>query len=184
MRQYETAFLITPKLEEDETETLIEKMAEVVKKKNGKMVNIEKWGKRRLAYPIDKLDEAVYVFFHYEGDPDIPHELQRRFRQTETVIRYLTLKKEEAGLPRKKTKATRRKRADAAEMKQKAEEEKEKAKTKEEKEEKQEDILETPVETEKPETEKLKAKKPEAEVPETEKPKAKKPETEKATEEK
>ena len=181
MRQYETAFLITPKLEEEEMEALIEKMAEVVKKKKGKMVNIEKWGKRRLAYPIDKLDEAVYVFFHYEGDPDIPHELQRRFRQTETVIRYLTLKKEEAGLPRKKTKATRRKRADAAEMKQKAEEEKEKekAKTKEEKEEKQEDILETPVETEKPEKEKLKAKKPEAEVLETEKPEA-----EKATEEK
>ena len=80
MRPYETAFLITPKLEEVEAEKLIEKMADVVKKKKGKMVNIERWGKIRLAYPIDKLDEAVYVFFHYEGNPDIPNELQRRFR--------------------------------------------------------------------------------------------------------
>jgi len=104
MRRYETAFLITPKLEEEETEKLIEKMAEVVKKKKGKMVNIEKWGKRKLAYPIDKLDEAVYVFFHYEGYPDIPTELQRRFRQTETVLRYLTLKKDAQAQPRKKTK--------------------------------------------------------------------------------
>jgi len=177
MRQYETAFLITPKLEDEETEKLIEEMAEVVKKKKGKMVNIEKWGKRRLAYPIDKLDEAVYVFFYYEGDPDIPHELQRRFRQTETVIRYLTLKTEEAGLPRKKTKITRRERTKAAEVKQKAEEAKQKeeevkqkeeeVKQKEEevkaKEEKQEEILEAPVEVEKPEVEKPEVEKPEAE---------------------
>ncbi len=119
MRQYETAFLITPKLEEEETEKLIEKMAEVVKKKRGKMVNIEKWGKRRLAYPIDKLDEAVYVFFHYEGDPDIPQELQRRFRQTETVLRYLTLKKDAQIQPRKKKKTGRREKIKAAEEKTK-----------------------------------------------------------------
>jgi len=119
MRQYETAFLITPKLEEEETEKLIEKMAEVVKKKRGKMVNIEKWGKRRLAYPIDKLDEAVYVFFHYEGDPDIPQELQRRFRQTETVLRYLTLKKDAQIQPRKKKKTGRREKIKTAEEKTK-----------------------------------------------------------------
>jgi len=108
MREYETAFLITPKLEEEETENLIDKMAEVVKKKKGKMVNIERWGKKRLAYPIDSLDEAVYVFFHYEGSPDIPQELLRRFRQTETVIRYLTLKKETKIQQRKKTKLSRK----------------------------------------------------------------------------
>jgi len=111
MRQYETAFLITPKLEEEEREKLIDDMAEVVKKKKGKMVNIEKWGKRKLAYPIDKLDEAVYVFFHYQGNPDIPHELQRRFRQTEAILRYLTLKKEAQIQTRKKAKPGRKSRA-------------------------------------------------------------------------
>ena len=123
MRQYETAFLISSKLEEEETAKLIEKMAEVVKKKKGKMVNIERWGKRRLAYPIEKLDEAVYVFFHYEGDPDIPHELQRRFRQTETVLRYLTLKKDAQTQPRKKSKAGRKGKTKTAEERTKIAEE-------------------------------------------------------------
>ncbi len=150
MRQYETAFLITPKLEEEETEKLIEKMAEVVKKKKGKMVNIEKWGKRRLAYPIEKLDEAVYVFFHYEGDPDIPHELQRRFRQTETVLRYLTLKKDAQIQPRKKTKTSRKEKTKRAEERvMKA------AETEKKREEPPEKPPETPPEVKEPELEKL-----------------------------
>jgi small subunit ribosomal protein S6 len=150
MRQYETAFLITPKLEEEETEKLIEKMAEVVKKKKGKMVNIEKWGKRRLAYSIDKLDEAVYVFFHYEGDPDIPHELQRRFRQTETVLRYLTLKKDAQIQPRKKTKTSRKEKTKRAEERvMKA------AETEKKREEPPEKLPETPPEVKEPEPEKL-----------------------------
>lgn len=123
MRQYETAFLITPKLEEEETEKLIEKMAEVVKKKKGKMVNIERWGKRKLAYPIDKLDEAVYVFFHYEGNPEIPLELQRRFRQTEAIVRYLTLRKETQTQPRKKMKSPKKEKPKREEEKIKAAEE-------------------------------------------------------------
>ncbi len=118
MRQYETAFLITPKLEEEEMEKLIQKMAEVVKKNKGKMVNIEKWGKRKLAFAIKGLEEAVYVFFHYQGNAAIPIELERRFRQTETIIRYLTLKKESQTSPRKRAKVMR-------EEKQEAEEEKE-----------------------------------------------------------
>ena len=142
MRQYETAFLITPKLEEEETDKLIEQMAEVVKKKKGKMVNIEKWGKRRLAYPIDKLDEAVYVFFHYLGDPDIPHELQRRFRQTETILRYLTLKKDEQDLPRKKTKASRRAKAKPVQVEEKEKRQEEIKKEAEEMTEKTEELPE------------------------------------------
>ena len=94
MRQYETVFLISPNLSEEETKDLIIQMAEIISKKKGKMISKEEWGKRNLAYPIKKLDEAFYVFFHYEGKPDIPAELERRFKQTDTIIRYLTLKKE------------------------------------------------------------------------------------------
>ena len=157
MRQYETAFLISSKLEEEETEKLIEKMAEVVKKKKGKMVNIERWGKRRLAYPIDKLDEAVYVFFHYEGDPDIPHELQRRFRQTETILRYLTLKKEAQTQQRKKTKTGRKARAKTADEREKITEERavEDKVTEEIEKEPQEKMPEAPPEPADTESEKL-----------------------------
>ena len=63
MRLYETAFLIAPNLPEEETEQLITEMAEVVSSRKGKMVNIDKWGKRKLAYPIEKFEAAFYVFF-------------------------------------------------------------------------------------------------------------------------
>lgn len=97
MRAYETAFLIAPNLAEDETEELIQQMAEIVTKKKGKMVDLDKWGKRKLAYQIQKFDAAFYVFFRYTGEPDIPMELERRFKQTESILRYLTVVMEEEG---------------------------------------------------------------------------------------
>jgi small subunit ribosomal protein S6 len=105
MNLYETGFLIAPNLSDEETETLIQQMAEVVSQKNGKLIKTEKWGKRRLAYRIGKFQEAHYVFFHYEGQAEIPLELARRMRQTETVLRYLTLKKDETANVRSKRKA-------------------------------------------------------------------------------
>ena len=103
MTQYETAFLISPNLEEEEIEKVISQMAEVVKKK-GKLINEDRWGKKRLAYPIQKFEEAFYVFFLYEADPTIPFELERRFKQTEAILRYLTIKKETKQKVKKKEK--------------------------------------------------------------------------------
>ncbi|MCJ7580712.1 MAG: 30S ribosomal protein S6 [Candidatus Aminicenantes bacterium] len=104
MRLYETSFLIAPTLPEEEAEKLIEKMAEIVSEKKGKMINVDNWGKRRLAYPIKKFEDAVYVFFLYKGEIDIPLELERNFKQTESVIRYLTIKLEERDNVRRKKK--------------------------------------------------------------------------------
>ena len=104
MRQYETIFLISPNLSEEDTEGIISQMSEVVSKKKGKMISQEKWGKRKLAYPIQKFEEAFYVLFHYEGKHEIPAELERRFKQSDTVIRYLTVKKETRENIRKKGK--------------------------------------------------------------------------------
>ncbi|MBD3208577.1 MAG: 30S ribosomal protein S6 [Candidatus Nealsonbacteria bacterium] len=95
MRYYETAFLIAPDLSEEETEQLISQMGDIVKKNKGRMMGIDKWGKRKLAYPINKHDSAFYVFFYYEGIPETYSELERQFKQKETIIRYLTLRKEE-----------------------------------------------------------------------------------------
>ena len=106
MTQYETAFLISPNLEEEETEKVITQMAKVISEKKGKMINEDRWGKRRLAYPIKKFEEAFYVFFHYEGDSEIPFELERRFKQTEEVLRYLTMKKSQKENVRRKKKKT------------------------------------------------------------------------------
>ena len=108
MRLYETGFLVSPTLSEEEAEAIILQMAEVVSQKNGKMIKQEKWGKRRMAYPIKKATDAYYVFFHYEGGREIPQELGRRFRQMDTILRYLTLNKETQANVRKKKKAEKR----------------------------------------------------------------------------
>jgi small subunit ribosomal protein S6 len=113
MRLYETAFLIAPTLAEDETEQLIQQMAEVITQKKGKMINIDKWGKRRTAYQIQKFDAASYVFFLYEGEAEIPAELERRFKQTEAVIRYLTVKMEHEVKHRRRKTSRKRPKAPA-----------------------------------------------------------------------
>jgi small subunit ribosomal protein S6 len=94
VRQYETAFLIAPNLPEEDNEKLIDQMADIVSSKKGKMLNVDKWGKRRMAYQIQRFQEAFYVFFLYEGEPAVPFELERRFKQTEAILRYLTVKYE------------------------------------------------------------------------------------------
>jgi small subunit ribosomal protein S6 len=108
MRHYETAFLVAPNLPDEEVESLIEQMASIVTKNKGEMEKIDNWGKRRTAYQIQKFTEAVYVIFHYIGEPDIPTELERQFKQKESVIRYLTLKKDMRENIRNKKKAASR----------------------------------------------------------------------------
>lgn len=106
MRQYETVFLISPNLSEEDTEAIILKMADIISKKRGKMISQEEWGKRKLAYPIKKFEEAFYVLFHYQGRSDIPVELERRFKQSDDIIRYLTVRKDTRENVRGKRKAS------------------------------------------------------------------------------
>ena len=107
MRLYETGFLIAPNLSEEEADGLIAQMADIVGQKKGRMVKQEKWGKRKLAYPIKRFNEASYVFFTYESGADVPQELGRRFRNLETVLRHLTLVKDQRENVRNKKKARR-----------------------------------------------------------------------------
>jgi small subunit ribosomal protein S6 len=104
MRQYETGFLLSPQLTEEEAEAIVQQMAEVIAQRKGQMAKVDKWGKRRTAYPLGKYHDAYYYFFHYEGGPDIPAELARRFRQLDTVLRHLTLVKETQQNMRRKKK--------------------------------------------------------------------------------
>ena len=67
LRQYETGFVLSPTLSEEETAQFVQQMAEIVAQKKGRMVKQDVWGKRRLAFPIKRFQEGVYVFFTYEG---------------------------------------------------------------------------------------------------------------------
>ncbi len=106
MRHYETGFILSPSLSEEETEQFIAQMAEIVAQKQGQMIKKDIWGKRKLAFPIKKFQDGFYVFFHYEGEGDVSQELERRFKQTDAVIRFMTVKRDPKDtLPRKKKRA-------------------------------------------------------------------------------
>jgi small subunit ribosomal protein S6 len=104
LRQYETGFVLSPALSEEETTQLIQQMADIVAQKKGRMVRQDVWGKRRLAYSIKRFQEGVYVFFTYDGPGDIAAELERRFKQTDAVIRFMTVVKDPRDLVRRKKK--------------------------------------------------------------------------------
>jgi small subunit ribosomal protein S6 len=104
VRQYETGFILSPGLSEEETTQFIQQMAEIVAQKKGRMVKQDIWGKRRLAYPIKRFQEGVYVFFTYDGPGDVSTELERRFKQTDAVMRFMTVLKDPRDLVRRKKK--------------------------------------------------------------------------------
>lgn len=104
MRQYETGFVLSPTLSEEETSQFVQQMAEIVAQKKGQMVKQDVWGKRRLAFPIKRYQEGFYVFFTYDGPGDVSLELERRFKQTDAVIRFMTVVKDPRDLVRRKKK--------------------------------------------------------------------------------
>jgi small subunit ribosomal protein S6 len=104
LRQYETGFVLSPALSEEETSQFVQQMAEIVAQKKGRMVKQDVWGKRRLAFPIKRFQEGVYVFFTYDGPGDVATELERRFKQTDSVIRFMTVVKDPRDLVRRKKK--------------------------------------------------------------------------------
>jgi small subunit ribosomal protein S6 len=104
MQLYETGFLLAPNLSDEESEKIITQMLEVISQREGKLVRQERWGKKKLAYSIKRFNEASYIFLHYQGGAAIPLELERRFKQTDVVLRYLTLKKDVQDNVRRKKK--------------------------------------------------------------------------------
>jgi len=104
LRQYETGFVLSPTLSEEETTQFLQKMAEIVAQKKGHMVKQDIWGKRRLAFPVKRYQEGFYVFFTYDGPGDVSLELERRFKQSDAVIRFMTVLKDPRDLVRRKKK--------------------------------------------------------------------------------
>ena len=86
---YEALYILDPALGEEEITALVEKFKGVVEA-NGTVSEIDQWGKRRLAYPINDLNEGYYVLMNYESKPEFPAELERVMKITDGVLRCLT----------------------------------------------------------------------------------------------
>ena len=92
MNHYETVFILTPVLSDDQMKEAVEKFKDVLKQNDAVLVNEELWGLRKLAYPIQKKSTGFYVLFEFEAEPTIVKRLETAFRRDERVIRFLTFR--------------------------------------------------------------------------------------------
>ncbi|WP_289128990.1 30S ribosomal protein S6, partial [uncultured Clostridium sp.] len=80
MRKYETIFILHPSFDEEAVKANIEKFQGVIENGGGKVENVDFWGKRKLAYEINKVNEGYYTLINFEANPELPKELDRVFR--------------------------------------------------------------------------------------------------------
>ncbi len=106
-RTYEVMFIVRPDIEEADLEKLIEGFSAVVTTGNGEVKQVEKLGRRRLAYIVRKFQDGQYVLLHIAADGPLVAELERRLRVTEQVIKFITVRTDEENKRLAKVKAKR-----------------------------------------------------------------------------
>ena len=94
MNKYESVIIINPNWEEEAIKALIEKISNLINT-DGKVSSVEEVGKKKLAYEIKKNKEGFYVVFKFEANPELITELERVYRITDEVIKFIVVKEEE-----------------------------------------------------------------------------------------
>jgi small subunit ribosomal protein S6 len=94
MPAYESIFILKPDLGEEEIETNLDKLKEVITNNGGVINRIENWGKKRLSYQVKKHCFGNYIFLLIEAPPSLIPELERNYKLNEDIIKYLTIKQE------------------------------------------------------------------------------------------
>ena len=95
MSKYELCVVLSAKLEEEEKNATLERVKEFITRAGGTVTDVDDWGKKRLAYEIQKMNEGFYYFIHFESETDAPAEIEGDLRIMEPVIRFLCVKQGE-----------------------------------------------------------------------------------------
>ncbi len=90
MAMYETIFILDSLLTQEEIDKTVDRVKEIIENNNGKVLTVDKWGKRRLSYEIEKKQYGYYVSIEFEAEGNLPQVLQTEYNFTDKVIRYLT----------------------------------------------------------------------------------------------
>ena len=90
-REYETIYILRSDVDADTADKVAQRVAEVVEREKGKLVKFESWGRRRLAYEVQKKRKGVYVYVKYLGRGGMVHELERNLRLADAVIKHITV---------------------------------------------------------------------------------------------
>jgi small subunit ribosomal protein S6 len=100
-RIYESVFIVNATLEDAQIDAIIEKMKDFLVKNGAEIRAVDKWGRRRLAYPIKKKNNGYYTLFEFKAPGDIVAKLERQYQLEEQVIRYLTVQLDKKALKAK-----------------------------------------------------------------------------------
>ena len=95
MRHYEIVFIVHPD-QSEQVPAMVERYKNMVTEANGVIHRLEDWGRRQLAYPIDKIHKAHYVLMNIEAEPAVVEEIETAFRSNDAVLRHLTIKTKHA----------------------------------------------------------------------------------------
>ena len=94
MAKYELAVVVNAKIEDDARAAVIEKVQKYVTRFGGQISDVEEWGKKRLAYEVQKMREGFYYFIHFEAETTAPAEIEARLRIMDNVMRYLCVRQD------------------------------------------------------------------------------------------
>ena len=92
MSKYELALVVNAKIEDEAREAVVEKAKSYVARYGGTVTEVEEWGKKKLAYEIQKMGEAYYYFIQFDAEAGVPAQLEANIRIMESVLRYLCVR--------------------------------------------------------------------------------------------
>lgn len=95
MMKYESMYIIKPDMEEEARAALIARFSDIITADGGEIESIEEWGNRKLAYPINYISEGYYVLMTFKANSALPAELERNFKISDYVMRFIVIKKDE-----------------------------------------------------------------------------------------
>jgi small subunit ribosomal protein S6 len=90
MKNYETVFILNPVLSEDQAKDAVDKFVKVLKKANADVINIEQWGLKKMAYPINKKSTGFYNLIEFKAEGPVVDTLETEYRRDESIMRFLT----------------------------------------------------------------------------------------------
>ena len=95
MHKYELALIVSAKIEDDARAAVVEKAKDYITRLGGEVTEVEEWGKKKLAYEIQKMSEGFYYFIQFDAEPNVPVELEQDIRIMDHVLRFLCVRTDE-----------------------------------------------------------------------------------------
>jgi len=96
MNKYELALVVSAKVEDEVRDAVVEKAKGYITRYNGTITEVEEWGKKKLAYDIQKMSEGYYYFIQFEAEATVPAAVEQDVRIMDNVLRFLCVRKDEA----------------------------------------------------------------------------------------